>query len=95
MQQQLEAVYTECVKAKVPNPFVLLSEVAQACGVCQKYNGTSVYCLCLDVLHCATSGVESITDYNGFSTILSLCSHPEIDTVIVIATRALQSLEMS
>ncbi len=68
MQQQLEDVYTESAKAKVPNPFVLLSEEAQACGVRQKYNGTSVY---------------------QFSLILSLCSHPEVDTMLVIATRAL------
>ncbi len=30
------------VKTKVPNPFVLLSEVAQAHGVSQKSNGESV-----------------------------------------------------
>ncbi len=68
MQQQLEAVYIESAKAKVPNPFVLLSEEARACGVRQKYNGTSVY---------------------QFSLILSLCSHPEVDTILVIATWAL------
>lgn len=68
MQQQLDAVYTESIKGKVPNPFGLLAEVAQACGVHQKYIGQqfTVY-----VLHCATSDIESTTDYNGFSLILS------------------------
>lgn len=37
----LEAVYTEHAKTKVLNPFVLLSEVAQAEGVCQKQNKAS------------------------------------------------------
>lgn len=41
--QQLEAVYTGCVIVNVSIPFVLLSEVAQACGVCQKQNGASVF----------------------------------------------------
>lgn len=74
MQQQLEAVYTESAKAKVTNPFVLLSEEAQACGVRQKYNGISFY---------------------QFSLILSLCLHPEVDTMLVIATRALRSVEIN
>lgn len=37
----LEAVYTEHAKTKVLNPFVLLSEVPQAQGVCQKQNKAS------------------------------------------------------
>ncbi len=43
-------VYTKRVKVKVPNPFVLLSDVAQMHGVYWKYNGASVYCLSLVVL---------------------------------------------
>ncbi len=40
--QQLD--YTERFKVKVLNPFELLSEVVQTCGVCQKKN-MAVYCL--------------------------------------------------